>query len=339
MNSLSDTITLAHGSGGAAMATLINDVVKPIFDNAWLNEGEDQARLPINPNRLAMTTDSYVISPIEFPGGDIGKLAVCGTLNDLSVGGAVPKYLSVGLILEEGLPISRLKKILQSMQAEAKAQGVAIVTGDTKVVPRGAADQIYINTTGVGYIPEGRALGVTQIQSDDVILVNNQLGNHGAVIADVRDSLGFTTDLKSDCASLNELIQQVLKPENGVRCIRDATRGGVAAVLNEFSQASDLSIQVEEASLPVHDAVKALCELLGFDPLYLANEGNAVWVVDAMQQEEVLAVMRAHPLGKHAAVIGRVTEVNSRPLVTLKNPLGVSRVIDRPMGELLPRIC
>lgn len=341
--SLPANITLAHGSGGTAMVELIDGLFKSAFANPWLAEGEDQARLPIDHqpgDRLALTTDSFVISPLQFPGGDIGKLAVCGTLNDLAVGGAKPRYLSAGFIMEEGLPISLLERIVQSMAAEAAANKVSIVTGDTKVVPRGGADQLFINTTGVGVIPADRQLACAGIQPGDALLVNSWVGNHGAAIADVRESLGFESDLHSDCASLVPLIELVLAEFNpSVRCIRDATRGGLAAVANEFAAASKTHLQFTESALPIVDAVGAICELLGFDPLYLANEGNALWVVDAAVKDAVLALMRSHPLGRNAACVGTVLAPHSRGWVTAKNALGTDRMVDLPMGELLPRIC
>ena len=342
---MTDTITLAHGAGGAAMAELIETVFRPVFDNHWLNEGEDQARLPMDwlqqpGDRLAMTTDSYVISPLVFPGGDIGKLAVCGTLNDLAVGGAVPRYLSVGFILEEGLSIGLLKQIVASMQREAAAHRVTVVTGDTKVVPRGNGGQLYINTTAIGVIPQHRQLAQTAIQEGDALIVNGPVGNHGAVIADVRESLGFASDLQSDCACLLPLITAVLDAFPGqIRCLRDATRGGLAAVANEFARASARHLEFEEAALPVEEPVSAVCELLGFDPLYLANEGNALWVVDAAVAADVAGLMAEHAGAGQAAVVGVVKGACPGGRVTARNALGTARMVDLPMGELLPRIC
>lgn len=342
--SLPEQITLAQGSGGAAMAELIETLFKPAFANPYLNEGEDQARLPMSDfmqagDRLAITTDSYVISPLQFPGGDIGKLAVCGTLNDLAVGGAQPKFLSLSLIIEEGLPLALLRTLVQSMQQTAAAEQVAIVTGDTKVVPRGSADQLFINTTGIGIIPDNRDLSSRRIQVGDALLVNGYVGNHGAAIADLRESLGFHSSLQSDCAPLSPLIERVLSECDGVRCIRDATRGGLAAVANEFATASGRHLELQEPALPIHESVAAICELLGYDPLYLANEGNALWVVDGAVKDKVVNLMRTHPLGQNAACVGTVVAEHQRGWVTAKNALGSSRMVDLPMGELLPRIC
>ncbi len=342
---MTDTITLAHGAGGAAMAELIATVFRPAFDNPWLNEGEDQARLPVDwlqqpGDRLAMTTDSYVISPLVFPGGDIGKLAVCGTLNDLAVGGAVPRYLSVGFILEEGLSIALLKQIVASMQREASAHEVTIVTGDTKVVPRGNGDQLFINTTAIGVIPASRQLSQIGIREGDALIVNGPVGNHGAVIADVRESLGFASDLESDCACLLPFITPVLEAFPGqIRCLRDATRGGLAAVANEFAAAANRHLEFDEAALPVEEPVSAICELLGFDPLYLANEGNALWVVDEAIAPDVVGLMVEQESGRQAAIVGAVKGTCEGGRVTARNTLGTARMVDLPMGELLPRIC
>lgn len=342
----SDAITLAHGAGGAAMDELITTVFRPAFDNPWLNEGEDQARLPLaellqNPaDRLAVTTDSYVITPLEFPGGDIGRLAVCGTLNDLAVGGATPRYLSAGFILEEGLSIPLLRRVVASMQQVAAAQGVVIVTGDTKVVPRGHGGELYINTTGIGVIPAECQLSQTAICPGDKLIVNGPVGNHGAVIADVRESLGFVSDLQSDCACLYPLINTILAEFPGqIRCLRDATRGGLAAVANEFARAAGMHLQFDESHVPVADPVTAMCELLGFDPLYLANEGNALWVVDSSAADAVVARMYALNTGSRAAVVGSVLDRCEKGRVTVRNALGTARLLDLPMGELLPRIC
>ncbi|MDX1693589.1 MAG: hydrogenase expression/formation protein HypE [Ketobacteraceae bacterium] len=340
-----DTITLAHGAGGAAMTELIDQVFRPAFHNEWLDENEDQARLPVDwlkqpGDRLAFSTDSYVISPLTFPGGDIGKLAVCGTLNDLAVGGAIPRYLSISFILEEGMPLALLRQIVASMESVLAAHQVLVVTGDTKVVPRGKGDQVYINTTGIGVIPGHRQLSQGSIRKGDLLLVNGPVGNHGAVIADVRELLGFSTHLHSDCASLCAMIDTVLDAFPGrIRCLRDATRGGLAAVSNEFARGAAKHLQFREQDLPVAEPVAAICELLGFDPLYLANEGNALWVVDPAVAHDAVAVMRDFSEGAGAAIIGQALGDHATGWVTVKNALGTARMVDLPVGELLPRIC
>lgn len=337
-------ITLAHGAGGEQAAELLASLIYPLFNNEQLEMREDQARFSLIEmqtlgDKLAFTTDSYVISPLQFKGGDIGKLAVCGTLNDLAVGGAKPLYLSVGLIMEEGLPLKLLSSILQSMAQAAAEAGVAIVTGDTKVVPRGMADQLFINTSGVGVIPAGIDWRANAIQQGDCILINGSIGDHGAAVADSRGELGLNSDIVSDCANLYPLIESVQQVGIQVRCVRDATRGGVAAVLNEFAEASQVHLQLSESALPFAAGVLAVCEMLGFDPLNLANEGKFLMVVPPEQAERALDVLRAHPLGRAAAMIGEVPESYLGGMVSLRNALGSARIVDRPVGELLPRIC
>lgn len=338
--SSSPTITLAHGSGGSAMQKLIDKLFMQAFDNPFLNAREDQARLPLaalaaQGDRLAFTTDSYVIDPIFFPGGDIGKIAVCGTVNDLAVGGAIPQYLSCGFILEESFPLDQLEQIVQSMAEAARAANVQIVTGDTKVVPRGAADKIFINTAGIGIIPENIQWGMQAIETEDVIIVSGTLGDHGVTILNLRENLGLEADLISDCAVLTPLID-LLRNIEGVHALRDATRGGVTAVMHEFAQGSHLGVELREDAIPMKPAVRGTCELLGLDPLNFANEGKLVIVVTPQAQEAVLNALRSHPLGQDATVIGTM---NSSHKVTLKGLYGVSRILDLPMSEPLPRIC
>lgn len=333
-------ITLAHGSGGRAMQSLIEELMLPAFANPALNAREDQARislddLAISGDRLAVSTDSYVIDPIFFPGGDIGKLAVCGTANDVAVSGAQPRYLSCAMILEEGLPYATLERIVQSMASTAQQAGIQIVTGDTKVVPRGAADKIFINTTGLGTIPAGVHWGAANIRLGDSIIVSGTLGDHGATILNLREGLGLESELSSDCALLAPLIAPLL-PIAGVRALRDATRGGVTAVLHEFAAASGCGMAISEAALPLKPAVRGICELLGLDALNFANEGKLVLVVAPEAEAEVLAALHQHPLGRDAAVIGRTTE---RQQVSLTGLFGVSRRLDLPLDEPLPRIC
>jgi hydrogenase expression/formation protein HypE len=338
-----DTITLAHGAGGRAMRDLIDELFVGGFDNAHLAGLEDQARLRMDAlaedgARLAFTTDSYVVDPLFFPGGDIGALAVNGTVNDLAVGGARPLYLSCGMIIEEGLPVATLRRVVASMKAAADAAGVAIVTGDTKVVHRGSADKLFINTAGVGVIPPGRDLAAHCPQPGDAILVNGFIGDHGAAIVDARGELALENTIESDCQSLNGLVEAMLDACPDIRCLRDATRGGLATVLNEFATASGTAMRIEERTLPVREAVRGMCEILGLDPLYLANEGKLVAVVPDADADRVLRAMRAHPAGRESAVIGRVLEQPAGSVI-LATGFGGERLVDMLAGEQLPRIC
>ncbi len=337
------TVTLAHGGGGKAMRDLIDDVFVGAFDNPALAPLEDQARfdlaaLQAQGDRLAFTTDSYVVDPLVFPGGDIGKLAVCGTVNDLAVGGARPLYLSCGVIIEEGFPVEDLRRIAASMRAAAEEAGVAIVTGDTKVVAKGAADKLFVNTAGVGVIRAGLEIAAERARPGDLVLVNGLLGDHGAAILDARGDLALDSPIESDCRPLNGLIDAVLAACPDMHCLRDATRGGVASVLNEFAQAAGVGIEIEEATLPLREEVKGFCEILGLDPLYLANEGKLVLVLPENQAEAALAEMRSHPAGRQAAAIGRVTSAPEGTVV-MKTLFGGARVVDMLVGEQLPRIC
>lgn len=334
------TVQLAHGSGGQAMQQLINTLFMQAFSNPWLAEQEDQARISLSTltasgDRLAFSTDSYVIDPLFFPGGDIGKLAICGTANDVAVSGAIPRYLSCGFILEEGLEMAVLEQVVMSMAQTAKAADIAIVTGDTKVVPRGAADKLFINTAGIGAIPQNIHWGASQLAPGDVLLVSGTLGDHGAAILNLRENLGLDGDLQSDCAVLTPLIQS-LRDIPGVKALRDATRGGVNAVAHEFAAACGCGVLLNEAQLPVKPAVRGVCELLGLDALNFANEGKLVIGVAAEAAERVLSQLRAHPLGRDAAIIGEVTEQRG---VHLQGLYGVKRTLDLPHAEPLPRIC
>jgi hydrogenase expression/formation protein HypE len=336
-------VTLAHGSGGKAMRDLIDDVFVGAFDNATLAPLEDQARLDLaalqaGGDRLAFTTDSYVVDPLVFPGGDIGKLAVCGTVNDLAVSGARPLYLSCGMIIEEGFPVDDLRAIAASMRAAAEEAGVAIVTGDTKVVHKGAADKLFINTAGVGVIPRAMEIAAHRAAPGDVVLVNGLLGDHGAAILAARGDLALDTPIDSDCCPLNGLIETLVEACPDVHCLRDATRGGVATVLNEFAQAADVGIEVDETALPLREEVKGFCEILGLDPLYLANEGKLVCVLPEATAEAALDAMRAHPDGRGAVAIGRVVERHPGTVV-MTTLFGGSRVVDMLVGDQLPRIC
>ncbi|MEM1251568.1 MAG: hydrogenase expression/formation protein HypE [Cyanobacteria bacterium P01_H01_bin.21] len=335
------TITLAHGSGGRAMQDLIEALFVKEFAAVSSGAMEDQARIPLDEltsqgDRLAFTTDSFVVDPIFFPGGDIGTLAVNGTVNDLAVSGAIPRYLTCAMILEEGLPMKTLRQVVASMAAAAKEAGVTIVTGDTKVVPRGGADKLFINTAGIGVMRTGVTPAAVHIQSGDVVLVNGPVGNHGATIMVSRGELSLETDLQSDCQPLNGLVDTIVAACPEVRAMRDATRGGLATVLNEFAESAGVGIQLIEDQIPVDDAVQGLCELLGLDPLYLANEGKLVVVVPPERANDVLAAMRSHPTGTHSQIIGQVTYGH---WVSLKTGFGTERVIDRLVDDQLPRIC
>ncbi len=341
---LRDTrITLSHGGGGKAMWDLIDDIFVASFANAKLAPLEDQARIALPDlsaagDRLAFTTDSYVVDPLFFPGGDIGTLAVNGTINDLAMGGARPLYLSCGMILEEGLAVDILRRVAESMAEAGLAAGVNVVTGDTKVVHRGAADKLFINTAGLGVIPRGVDIGAHRARPGDVILINGSMGEHGAAILGARGELALESDIVSDCQPLHGLVEAMLAACADIHCLRDATRGGVATVVNEFAQSSAVCMRLVEASLPIREDVRGVCEILGLDPLYLANEGKLLAVVPREAAEAVLAAMRAHPAGRQAAVIGEVAE---KPvgMVRLATRFGGERIVDMLVGEQLPRIC
>jgi len=338
------TVTLAHGGGGKAMKDLIDDVFVEAFDNPLLAPLDDQARPELAGfarlgDRLAFTTDSFVIDPLIFPGGDIGKLAVCGTVNDLAVGGAIPLYLSCGFIIEEGVSIELLRRIARSMATAAREAGVQIVTGDTKVVERGHGDGVYISTAGVGLMREGLNVGPHRAQPGDVVLVSGSIGDHGMAIMSLREGLEFESQIRSDCAALNGLIGDVLTAVGpAVHAMRDPTRGGLASTLNEIAASSSVGVQIEESLLPVHSEVQAACELLGLDPVYVANEGKVVLFVAPEAADRALEALRAHPLGREAARIGQVTAEHPRMLVA-RTMLGANRVIPTQIGEQLPRIC
>jgi hydrogenase expression/formation protein HypE len=336
-------ITLAHGSGGKAMHDLIEDIFVNTFDNPILSQLEDQATFNLvslmqQGDRLAFTTDSYVVDPLFFPGGDIGKLAINGTVNDLAVSGAKPLYLSCSVILEEGFPVETLRNIAESMKLSADKAGVEIVTGDTKVVHRGAVDKIFINTAGIGIIRQGIDISAHNIKPGDVVIINGELGNHGAAILIARGELALETDIESDCQPLNDLVETILDICPNVRAMRDATRGGLATVLNEFAISSNVGIRLDEQSIHVREEVKGVCELLGLDPLYLANEGKLVVVLPKENAETVLSAMKSHSAGKDACIIGEVVSYPSG-IVLLKTVFGAERIVDMLVGEQLPRIC
>ena len=333
-----ERITMAHGSGGKATRTLVEAVFVDAFSNVLLEPLEDAAQLHVNGSRVALTTDSYVVSPLFFPGGDIGDLAVNGTVNDLAVSGATPLYLSAGFILEEGFPVADLTRIVASMKAAAETAGVQVVTGDTKVVQKGKADGCYINTAGIGVIEHDVSLGVANAQPGDVIIVSGPVGEHGVTIMLARGELDIEADLVSDTAPLNGLIADLLSATAGVRALRDATRGGVATILNEVAASAGVGVQVSEDAIPVSPVVRGASELLGIDPMYVACVGRLVAVVAPDQAAAALAALRAHPLGRAGVIIGEVRP-GPAAMVFLRTEIGGTRVLDMLVGDPLPRIC
>lgn len=330
-------ILLAHGAGGKLSHSLIEDVFLKAFDNPLLSPLNDQAVFPGPGKRLAFTTDSYVVNPIFFPGGDIGKLAVCGTVNDLAVGGARPVYMSVSFIIEEGMALSELKMIVESMAKTASGCGVRIVTGDTKVVERGKGDKVFINTTGLGVVKDGIELSPCHIRAGDIVMVSGTVGDHGIAIVAGRG--GLNIPVESDCAPLHTLTEEAIAfAKGGIRAMRDPTRGGLATVLNEFADSSGLGIMMEEETIPVREEVRGACEILGFDPLYLANEGKVVIVTSPESAGAVLEVIRKNPLGASAAIIGRAVSGPNKKVI-LQTTLGNRRIVEKLSGEQLPRIC
>jgi hydrogenase expression/formation protein HypE len=333
-----DTVLLGHGSGGKLSGDLVREIFLPAFQNPALARLDDQAVFSINGSRLALTTDSFVVKPLFFPGGDIGSLAVHGTINDLAMGGAWPLYLSAAFILEEGLSLEVLRRVVRSMREAAEQAGVEIVTGDTKVVERGSGDQLFITTTGVGVVPDGVMLSANRAQPGDKVLLSGFLGDHGIAILAQREGLEFESPVKSDSAALHTLAAAMLKVRGEIRCMRDPTRGGLSSTLNELAAQSNVGIELVESEIPVREEVRGACEMLGLDPLYVANEGKLVAIVEPAAANEMLSVMREHPLGRDARVIGRVTEANAG-LVILRTGLGTTRIVDMLAGDQLPRIC
>lgn len=333
-----DKVLLEHGSGGLLSNELIAGTFLPSFKNSYLERLEDSAVLSIGSQKFCFTTDSYVVSPVFFPGGDIGSLAVHGTVNDLAVCGGKPLFMSAGYILEEGFPFASLAKIVQSMASAAARAGIQIVTGDTKVVSRGAVDGIFINTSGIGLIEYGAPLSVKSIQPGDVVILNGTIGDHGSAIMQSRDNLGLEADIISDSAPLNGLIAEILRTSPEIHCMRDATRGGLGAILAEIAASAGVLINVSEQDIPVGENVRGICEILGLDPLFLANEGKVVVFCPAAEAAKVLAVMKKHEFGRNSAIIGNV-EQSGKGRVVLKTSIGGERVVDLPTGELVPRIC
>ncbi len=331
-------VDMSHGSGGRAMAQLIEELFGRAFDNEFLRQGNDGALLPQAHGRLVMATDAHVVSPLFFPGGDIGCLSVHGTINDVAVMGAKPLYLSASFVLEEGFPLADLQRIVESMAAAAREAGVPVVTGDTKVVEQGNADGVFITTTGVGVVREGVDLAGSNARPGDVILVSGSMGDHGMAIMSRRENLAFDVPIESDTAALHGLVETMLDCGAAIRCLRDPTRGGLATTLNEIATQSGVGMLLEESAIPVKPVVDAACEFLGLDPLYVANEGKLVAICAAADADRLLAVMRAHPLAQEAAIIGTVHE-DSHHFVQMKTGFGGRRNVDWLAGEQLPRIC
>lgn len=331
-------VDMTHGGGGRAMAQLIEELFVEEFDNEWLRSLNDQACLAVPPGRLALATDAHVVSPLFFPGGDIGSLSVHGTINDVAMAGARPLYLSAAFVLEEGFPLSDLRRIVRSMALAARGAGVPVVTGDTKVVEAGKGDGVFITTTGVGVIPEGVETAGDRARPGDRILVSGALGEHGVAVMACRQGLEFASSVRSDTAPLHDLVAAIVKTAPGVRVLRDPTRGGLATTLNEIARASGVGMIIDEARVPVGPEVAAACEFLGLDALYVANEGKLACICAPEDADRVLAAMRAHPLGSRAAVIGEVIADPHR-FVQMKTALGGRRIVDWLTGEQLPRIC
>jgi len=331
-------VDMSHGGGGRAMAGLIEELFMKYLDNPWLRQQNDQAAFEVPAGRMVMATDGHVVSPLFFPGGDIGSLSVHGSINDVAMAGARPLYLSAGFILEEGLPLADLERIVCSMAKASQEAGVPVVTGDTKVVERGKGDGVYITTTGVGLVPEGVQISGDQATPGDAILINGTLGDHGVAIMSRRENLSFATSIESDSASLHTLVATMVEACPQIHCLRDPTRGGVAATLNELARQSGVGMEIQEQRLPLREEVAGACELLGLDPLYVANEGKLIAIVPEEAAAALLEVMRDHPLGQDAAIIGRVVE-DKRCFVRMRTVAGGTRMVDWLNGEQLPRIC
>ncbi len=331
-------VDMTHGSGGRAMAQLIEELFFKHFDNELLAQANDQASFTVSAGRMVMSTDGHVISPLFFPGGDIGSLSVHGTLNDVAMSGAKPLYLAAGFILEEGFPLADLEKIVISMAKAANDAGVPIVTGDTKVVEKGSGDGVFITTTGIGVVPNGLNISGDKAQPGDTILVSGTMGDHGVAIMSSRENLQFETTIQSDSAALHTLIAEMVTAVPSIHCLRDPTRGGLATTLNELAQQSQVGMRLNEADIPINPAVTAACELLGLDPLYVANEGKLICICAAEYAQQLLTVMQQHPLGSNAAIIGEVT-ADENGFVQMDTSFGGSRIIDWLAGEQLPRIC
>ncbi len=333
-----EQIVLGHGSGGKMSHDLIRKTFLAAFDNSILRTGDDAAPIEIENAQLSISVDAHVVTPLFFPGGDIGKLAVCGTVNDVAMLGARPLYLTAGFILEEGLPIETLQRVVASMKSAAEEAGVQIVAGDTKVVERGKADGLYVTTTGVGARHEGIKIGGAEAKAGDIVILSGPIGDHGIAVLGARGELGFTSDIQSDVAPLNHLIAAMLDASPNIHVLRDPTRGGLATTLNEIAAQSKVAIMLNEQAIPVRPAVSAACEMLGFDPLYVANEGKLIAIVPPESADKILEAMRATRYGEEAVIIGEVRE-DTRGRVLMKTAIGTTRIVDMLAGEMLPRIC
>ncbi len=333
-----ETILLGHGSGGRLTSELIRNLFLPAFRSSALARLDDQAIISVNGCRLAFTTDSFVVNPLFFPGGDIGSLAVHGTVNDLAMGGAQPLFLSAAFIIEEGFPMEELGRVVTSFRDAAGEAGVEVVTGDTKVVERGSADRLFINTSGIGLVPRGLSLSANQARPGDRVVLSGPIGDHGMAIMAQREGLEFEITIRSDSAALHGLVGEMLKVTSEIRCMRDPTRGGLASALNEIAGQSQVGIELRESSIPIHEQVRGACEILGLDPMYVANEGKLIAIVAAGAEGEILQAMRSHPLGREAQAIGTVQRQHPG-LVTMRTTLGTTRVVDMLAGDQLPRIC
>jgi hydrogenase expression/formation protein HypE len=333
-----ETVLLGHGSGGKLSADLLRSIFLPALTNPVLERMDDQAVVEVAGIRVAFTTDSFVVNPLFFPGGDIGSLAVYGTVNDLVMGGARPLFLSAAFIIEEGLPLETLRRVVASMQSAAAAAGVQVVTGDTKVVEKGGADSLFINTSGLGVLRDGISLSADQARPGDSVIISGSIGDHGIAVMAQREGLEFETTISSDSAPLHTLVESMLSATTEIRCMRDPTRGGVSSTCNEIAARSGVGIELIERNLPVKEQVRGACEMLGLDPLYVANEGKLVAIVAPEVAQDLVCVMRGHPLGREAQIIGRVTGDNPG-LVTLRSNIGTARIVDMLSGDQLPRIC
>lgn len=333
-----DRILLGHGSGGKLSAELVRDIFLPAFHNVTLAKLDDQAVVNINGSRIAITTDSFVVKPLFFPGGDIGSLAVHGTINDLAMGGAQPLFLSAAFIIEEGFAMESLQQVVGSLQRAAKEAGVQVVTGDTKVVEKGKGDGLFINTTGIGVVADGIEFSADRARPGDRVLLSGSIGDHGIAILAQREGLEFESAIESDSAALHTLVADMIKSTTAIRCMRDPTRGGLSSTLNEIAGQSHVGIELEEQAIPIREDVKGACEMLGLDPLYVANEGKLVAIVAPNAADDLLTAMRGHVLGKQAQIIGTVNDRNPG-LVTMRTALGTTRIVDMLSGDQLPRIC
>jgi hydrogenase expression/formation protein HypE len=333
-----DTILLGHGSGGKLSAELLRDVFLPALKNPVLDRLDDQAIFDVGDTRLAMTTDSFVVRPLFFPGGDIGSLAVHGTVNDLAMGGAQPLFISTAFIIEEGFAVENLRHIVNSLHRAAEAAGVQVITGDTKVVEKGKGDGVFINTTGIGIVPSDLKLSANQARPGDKVILSGSIGDHGIAILAQREGLEFETTIQSDSAALHRLVAKMLNVSREIRCMRDPTRGGVSSTLNEIAEQSRVGIELNEETIPIHEAVRGACELLGLDPMYVANEGKLIAIVAPEAADNLLTAMREHPLGREAQLIGTVTAEHTGT-VLMRTPLGTTRIVDMLSADQLPRIC